>query len=75
MLVRFYNRVYDQLANRADDHSHNRAADQPECFVMRLVLVDQAHNAWHLFQLYVNDMREPGVMRVEEVQHERRPII
>ena len=72
LLVRLLNRLYDQLPNRADDYRHNRAPGLPECFVMRVVLVDTMVPAWHLCRFMVNDQREPGTLYIEGFTHERR---
>jgi len=66
-----FNRLYERLETGADTYAHNRAPENPDWFVFRIVLVDGPR--WFECRALVNDHGQPGELVIEDFSAVARP--
>lgn len=70
-IIRLLNRLRERLELHADNFAHNRAHENPDCFVYSNVIVDKP--TWYNCHFLVNDRREAGVLVIEGFSYVTRP--
>lgn len=72
-LLRLLNRIYERLGQEesADNFAHNRAPENPDCFLFRVVLADG--DTWHICRFLVHDRRDSGMLVIVGFSHDSRP--
>jgi len=69
-LIRLLIRLHE-LESHAGNFTHNRAPENPDCFIFRTAVVDGA--VWYSCRFLVNDRREAEVLAVESFSYSTRP--